>query len=136
MGAVSELVRDTESARCEVTLSAEEIFRRLVIGDPALLTAVARSDGGRARVTRLDERTESLIRVAVLVPLDAPQASYEAAVGAAMRAGASLDDVLGALLAVAGSVGSPRVVAAASHIALAAGYDVDVALERVEPRGG
>jgi hypothetical protein len=28
------------------------------------------------------------------------------------------------------------VVAAASHIALAAGYDVDVALERVEPRGG
>jgi alkylhydroperoxidase/carboxymuconolactone decarboxylase family protein YurZ len=121
------------SARCEVTLSAEETFRRLVIGDPELLAAIARSGDARAPVTRLDEHIESLIRIAVLVPLDAPQASYQAAVGAAVRAGASLDDVLGALLAVAGWVGSPQMVTAASRIALAAGYDVDAALECVDP---
>ncbi len=109
-------------------LSAEEAFRRLVIGDRALLAAVADPDG-KTDAPRLDERTESLIHIAVLVPLDAPQSSYQPAVEAAIRAGASLDDLLATLVATAGSVGSPRVVAAALRIALAAGYDVDQALE-------
>jgi alkylhydroperoxidase/carboxymuconolactone decarboxylase family protein YurZ len=112
-------------------LSAEEAFRRLAIGDHGLLAEVADPDAD-AGVPRLDELTESLIRVAVLVPLDAPQSSYHTAVEAAMRAGATLEDVLAALIAVAGSVGSPRVVAAAPRIALAAGYDVDAALEESE----
>ena len=116
-------------------LSAEETFRRLAIGDPALLAAVADLDDGDPGVCRLDERTESLIRVAALVPLDAPQSSYQTAVEATIRAGASLDDLLAALLAVAGSVGSPRVVSAAPRIALAAGYDVDAALEASDAFG-
>jgi alkylhydroperoxidase/carboxymuconolactone decarboxylase family protein YurZ len=78
---------------------------------------------------------ESLIRVAVLVPLDAPQTSYHPAVEAAIRAGASLDDLLATLVATAASVGSPRVVAAASRIALAAGYDVDLVLEETRRPG-
>jgi len=40
-----------------------------------------------------------------------------------------------ALIAVAASVGSPRVVAAAPRIALAAGYDVDAALEATGAAG-
>jgi alkylhydroperoxidase/carboxymuconolactone decarboxylase family protein YurZ len=116
-------------------MSAEEAFRRLAIGDKALLAAVADPDRGRPGAPRLDERTESLIRVAVLVPLDAPQSSYQPAVEAAIRAGASLDDLLATLVATAGSVGSPRVVAAASRIALAAGYDVDRALEEIRSPG-
>ena len=110
-------------------LSAEEAFRRLAIGDNALLAAVADPDGGNPGAPRLDGQTESLIRIAVLVPLDAPQSSYQPAVEAAIRAGATLDDLLAMLIATAGSVGSPRVVAAAPRIALAAGYDVDRALE-------
>ena len=109
-------------------LSAEEGFRRLAIGDHVLLAGVTDADG-EPGVPRLDDRTESLIRVAVLVPIDAPQSSYQPAVEAAMRAGATLDDLLAVLIAVAGSVGSPRVVSAAPRIALAAGYDVDAALE-------
>jgi alkylhydroperoxidase/carboxymuconolactone decarboxylase family protein YurZ len=109
-------------------LSAEEGFRRLSIGDRLLLEEVADPDVA-PWVPRLDDRTESLIRVAVLVPIDAPQSSYQPAVEAAMRAGATLDDLLAVLIAVAGSVGSPRVVSAAPRIALAAGYDVDAALE-------
>jgi alkylhydroperoxidase/carboxymuconolactone decarboxylase family protein YurZ len=115
-------------------LSAEEAFRRLAIGDQDLLAEVADPDTD-AGVARLDELTESLIRVAVLVPLDAPQSSYHTAVEAAMRAGATFEDVLAALIAIAGSVGSPRVVSAAPRIALAAGYDVDAALEEREPAG-
>jgi alkylhydroperoxidase/carboxymuconolactone decarboxylase family protein YurZ len=108
--------------------SAEEGFRRLAIGDPAFLAGVADGDG-ESGVARLDGRTESLVRVAVLVPIDAPQSSYQPAVEAAMRAGATLDDLLALLIAVAGSVGAPRVVSAAPRIALAAGYDVDAAFE-------
>jgi alkylhydroperoxidase/carboxymuconolactone decarboxylase family protein YurZ len=116
-------------------LSAEEGFRRLSIGDPVLLSEVV-DPAGEPGVLRLDGRTESLIRVAVLVPIDAPQSSYQAAVEAAVRAGATLDDLLATLIAVAGSVGSPRVVSAAPRIALAAGYDVDAALEATGPLGG
>jgi len=109
-------------------VTAEEAFRRLAIGDPALLAAITESGGGLGRF-RLPEQTEALIRVAALVPIEAPQSSYQTAVGAAMRAGATLDDLLAALIAVATSVGSPRVVAAAPRIALAAGYDTEAELE-------
>jgi 4-carboxymuconolactone decarboxylase len=112
-------------------VSAEEAFRRLAIGDPTLLASLAEPSGELGRF-RLPEQTEALIRVATLVPIEAPQSSYQAAVGAAMRAGATLDDLLAALIAVAGSVGSPRVVAAAPRIALAAGYDTEAELESTE----
>ena len=46
-------------------------------------------------------------------------------------AGATLDDMVATLLAVAGQVGTPRVTAAAPMIAHAAGYDIDAALEEV-----
>ena len=112
-------------------LSSEEVLRRLAIGDRALIAAVAGPASGYPTAARLDERTESLVRVAVLVPLDAPQSSYHEAVEAAVRAGASLEDLLATLLATMGAVGAPRVVSAAPRIALAAGYDVDAALERL-----
>jgi 4-carboxymuconolactone decarboxylase len=123
------------TVRCMTMMSAEEAFRRLAIGDRAFLAEVADPDG-EPGVFRLDERTESLIRVAALVPIDAPQSSYHTAVEAAIRAGATLEDLLAALVAVAGSVGSPRVVSAAPRIALAAGYDVDAALEETDTAGG
>ncbi len=113
-------------------LSTDEMFRRLTIGEPVLLAAVANLDVADLAVARLEERTEALIRVGALVALDAPQSSYHAAVEAALLAGASLDDLLAALLAVAGTVGSARVVSAAPRIALAAGYDIDAALEATE----
>jgi len=109
--------------------SSEGIFRRLAIGDRKAISAIADDRGGREFGARLDELTEALIRVAVLVPLDAPQSSYQTAVGAALRAGASIEDLLATLIATVEAVGVPRVVSAAPRIALAAGYDVDAALE-------
>lgn len=110
--------------------SSEEILRRLTIGDRTLIAALAHPGDGLPEVTRLDGLTESLVRVAVLVPLDAPQSSYQVAVEAAMRAGASLDDLLATLVATIEAVGVPRVVSAAPRLALAAGYDVDAAIEQ------
>jgi 4-carboxymuconolactone decarboxylase len=110
--------------------SSEEILRRLAIGDRTLIAALAGSGDEYREAARLDDLTESLVRVAVLVPLDAPQSSYQEAVEAAMRAGASLEDLLATLVAIIEAVGVPRVVSAAPRIALAAGYDVDAAIEQ------
>jgi 4-carboxymuconolactone decarboxylase len=112
---------------------AQETLRRLTIGETGSMTALADAGQGVPGRRRLDDRTETLLRIGVLVALDAPQASYQAAVGAAQRAGADLDDILAALMAVADAVGSARVVAAAPKIALASGYDIDAALERNDP---
>jgi 4-carboxymuconolactone decarboxylase len=112
-------------------VSAEEAFRRLAIGDPALVAAIS-EPGGELGNFRLPEQTEALIRVAALVPIEAPQSSYQTAVGAAMRTGATLDDLLATLVAVAASAGSPRVLAAAPRIALAAGYDAEAELESID----
>lgn len=111
----------------------EDTFRRLTLGDATLVAAMAGPEGPTLEVARLDLRTETLLRIGALIALDAPQSSYRAAVDAAQMAGARLEDLLAVLVAVAASVGSARVVSAAPRIALAAGYDVEAALERNEP---
>jgi alkylhydroperoxidase/carboxymuconolactone decarboxylase family protein YurZ len=112
---------------------AQEMLRRLTIGSSGWVAAVADPDRDAPGWYRLDDRTEALLQIGALVALDAPQSSYQEAVGAAQRAGADLDDILAVLIAVAASVGSARVVAAAPKIALAAGYDIEAALEVNDP---
>jgi len=111
-----------------MTVPAEEAFRRLTIGETAVLAGRAGRAGG-ASPPRLDPRTEALLRLAALVAVGAHDSSYRPVVQAALRNGARLDDLLGVLLAVADTVGTARVQAAAPAIALAAGYDVEAALE-------
>ena len=48
----------------------------------------------------------------------------------ALAAGASVDEIVGTLVAVAPDVGIVRAVAAAPELALALGYDVYAAFER------
>jgi 4-carboxymuconolactone decarboxylase len=132
MGMVPPIARRIPARRCDTVFSAEETLRRLTIGQPALLPAVGPRDAGDPPLPWLDERSEALVRVAVLVALDAPQSAYQTAVGAALLAGLSLEELVATLFAVAGSVGSARVISAAPRLALAAGYDVEVALESSE----
>ena len=110
-------------------ITVEEGFRRITIGDPGFVDAVTDVERRELHVRRLDARTEALLRIGALIAIDAPPSSYRAAVEAALRAGARLDDLLAVLLAVAGEVGSARIISAAPRIALAAGYDVEAALE-------
>lgn len=116
--------------------STENAFRRLTIGEPGYLASLAGIDPELAGLSRLDPRTEGLLRIGALVALDAPPSSFRAAVDAARQAGASLEDLLAVLVAVAGEVGSARVASAAPRVALAAGYDVEAALEETGPAGG
>lgn len=81
-----------------------------------LLQKDAHSEG-----PELDARTACLVRVAVLIALDAPPASYAWQLANAIAAGASPEDILGVLRAVAPQVGWPRAVAAAPEIMLALG---------------
>ena|SRR5947209_3049845 len=69
----------------------------------------------------LDERTFALVKIASLIALDAPPASYAWQVATALDAGVTPEDILGVLRAVAPQVGGPRVIAAAPEIMLALG---------------
>ena len=108
---------------------AEEAFRRLTIGDTGLIVSLGEEDAPQRLGVRLDPRTEALVRIGALIALDAPPASFRCAVEDAQRVGARQEDLLATLMAVAGTVGTARVVSAAPRIALAAGYDVEAALE-------
>ena len=69
----------------------------------------------------LDARAYSLVKLAALIALDAPPASYVWQVSNALDSGATAADLVGVLFAIAPQVGGPRVVAAAPEIMVALG---------------
>jgi 4-carboxymuconolactone decarboxylase len=71
----------------------------------------------------------ALVRLAAYVALDASARAYKRAVEIAVRSGASPDEMVGVLFAVAPVVGVARVVSAAPKLASAMGFDVDRAIE-------
>jgi hypothetical protein len=75
----------------------------------------------------LDAHAHMLARLAALVAVDAPTASYLLNLGTAADAGVTLEDVQGVLVAVAPIVGTPRVVSAAANITEAFGFAVAIA---------
>jgi|SRR5436189_3690712 len=75
--------------------------------------------------TGLDSRTFALVKIAALIALDAPPASYAWQVPNALAEGATPEDLLGVLRAVAPQVGGPKVVAAAPELMLAMGLALE-----------
>jgi 4-carboxymuconolactone decarboxylase len=71
----------------------------------------------------------ALARLAAYVALDASAHAYVRAAEVAVRGGASPDEMVGVLFAVAPVVGIARVVSAAPKLASAMGFDVDRAIE-------
>jgi alkylhydroperoxidase/carboxymuconolactone decarboxylase family protein YurZ len=67
----------------------------------------------------LDPRSFAMVKIAALVAMDAPPASYLWQVGAALDAGVEPRDIVGILTAIAPQVGAPRVIAAAPEIMVA-----------------
>jgi 4-carboxymuconolactone decarboxylase len=107
----------------------DAVLRRLTIGDPVLLAQLAERRDPVASISRLDARIESLLRIAALVALDAPETSFRSEMSCAELNGARLEEVVATLYAVAPTVGSARITSAAPRIAFVAGYDMDSALE-------
>jgi alkylhydroperoxidase/carboxymuconolactone decarboxylase family protein YurZ len=95
--------------------------------DPDVLGALLEMQLHNLEASGLDPRTYSLVKIAVLIALGAPQSSYFAQVGFALEAGVDPDEILKVLVAVAPQVGIPRAVAAAPELMLALGIDVEPA---------
>jgi alkylhydroperoxidase/carboxymuconolactone decarboxylase family protein YurZ len=107
----------------------EERLRRLALHDDHLIQSILAIPPRHAEAPGLDAKSCALVRLGVLVALDAPCVSYQWGVQWALAAGATADEIVGTLMAVAPLAGVARVVAAAPEVALALGYDVDAALE-------
>jgi 4-carboxymuconolactone decarboxylase len=75
----------------------------------------------------LDEERLMLVRIAALVAVDAPPASYLLNIGAAGDVGIDGDQVQGVLAAVAPIVGTARVASAAGNIVRALGFAEELA---------
>ena len=105
----------------------EDLLRRLALSDEeaAAATLAMGGDGPPG----LDPKTRALVQLAGLIAVASSSASYQWSVAVAVAAGASDDEVVAVLMSVAPLVGTARVVAAATDLALSLGYDIDAALE-------
>jgi len=72
----------------------------------------------------LDENSLLVARMAALVAVDAPAASYLMHVGPAVDAGVTIEQIQDILVAVAPVVGTPRTMSAAARITEALGITV------------
>lgn len=104
-----------------VAQDTHEALAGISAGRPEALESILELREAQLEATGLDERTFGLVKIAVLIALDAPPASYAWQVANAIEAGATPEDILGVLQAVAPEVGGPRVIAAAPEIMLALG---------------
>jgi 4-carboxymuconolactone decarboxylase len=115
-----------------VTQDTHETLAGISAGNVDVLEEAVALREVHLETTGLDERTFSLVKIAALIALDAPPASYAWQVANALESGATADDILGVLRAVAPQVGGPRVVAAAPEIMLALGLSLPEGAEPVE----
>ena len=84
----------------------------------------------------LDPKTLMLVRIAGLVSVDAPPASYLLNIGTAGEIGVDADDVQGVLIALAPIVGTARIASAATKLTRALGLAINLAeLEEPEAHG-
>ena len=107
-------------------------LRSLALNDEGFVESVLSMGHDTVELSKLDPRTHALVRLGALVAIDAAPSSYQATIDLALAAGASVDEIVGTLIAVAPTVGVARVVSAAPELALALGYDLDAAFESSE----
>lgn len=107
--------------RTDVDDVTREALSELALGAPDLLATGLELRTEWQDKSGLDPRTYALVKVAALIALDAPPASYLWQVGNAIDAGASAADLVGVLIALAPQVGGPKIVAAAPELMIALG---------------
>ena len=104
-----------------VAQETHDALRGVSAGDLGIIENAVGLREAHLEATGLDPRTFALVKIAALIALDAPPASYAWQVPNALADGATPEDLLGVLRAVAPQVGGPRVVAAAPELMLALG---------------
>ena len=104
-----------------------ETLRRLAVFDERLVEAGFGLDP--TRISVLDAKTAALLQVGVSVAIGSSAVCLQWSTARALMAGATKDEIVDVLLAIAPVAGLGRVVSAAPEVATALGYDVEAALE-------
>jgi len=111
----------TVPTKIEVGDATRDLLTALAQGDPDLVSSGLELRTELQNRSRLDARSYALVKLAAIMALDAPPASYMWQVANALEAGATPDDLLGVLIAIAPQIGGPRLNAAAPELMLALG---------------
>jgi 4-carboxymuconolactone decarboxylase len=117
----------------EMVAGLGERLRRLGIQDEAVIESLFATRLDNLEASGLDPKTHALVRLGALLAIGAAPVSFHSSVEAALAAGATDDEIVGTLVAVAPVIGLARVVSATPEVALPMGYDIDAALEAVDP---
>ena len=96
----------------------------LSAGDVDILREAVDIREAEQQSSGLDPITFGLVKVAALIALDSPPASYLWQIANALDAGATPADILGVLRAVAPQVGGPKIISAAPEIMMALGLSL------------
>lgn len=96
----------------------------LAVGDTDILREAVDLREAEQQSSGLDPVTFGLVKIAALIALDAPPASYLWQIANALDAGATAADILGVLRAVAPQVGGPKIISAAPEIMVALGLSL------------
>jgi alkylhydroperoxidase/carboxymuconolactone decarboxylase family protein YurZ len=103
----------------EVTRDAEQTLRGVAEGDSTLLEKLLSMQLENLEASGLDPHSYALVKIATLIAIDAPPASYIAQIAFAHEVGVTPEEIIGVLVASAPQVGIPKVIAAAPEIMLA-----------------
>ena len=114
----------TVPVKADVDDATATALAELALGDPELLGESLELRAELQRRSGLDPRSFALVKVAALIALDAPPASYLWQVSNALEAGATPEDLIGVLRAIAPQVGGPKIVAAAPELMVALGLSL------------
>jgi 4-carboxymuconolactone decarboxylase len=107
----------------------EQTLQRLAVSDDTLVASLLSQSTPNIGASSDTERMRALFRLAALIAGEGTTASYQSVVESALAAGASVEEIVDVLIAVAGTVGGTRVVTAAPLLARAVGFEVDEAFD-------
>lgn len=105
----------------DVDEATRDALSGLALGDMEVLGEALELRDSAQLNSGLEARTFALVKIAALVALDSPPASYLWQVSNALDAGACPEEILGVLRAIAPQVGGPKVISAAPEIMVALG---------------
>ena len=104
---------------------AKHTLRGLSGHDNSLIERLLKVQFDNIQESGLDPRSHAIARLGALIALDAPPASFAWQVSLGLGTGLTPEDIVGVLVAVAPSVGIPKVVAAAPEIAFALNMNIE-----------
>jgi alkylhydroperoxidase/carboxymuconolactone decarboxylase family protein YurZ len=121
----------TVPSRAIVDDATRDALLGLALGDVDTLREAVDIREAEQQSSGLDPATFGLVKVAALIALDSPPASYLWQIANALDGGATPAEILGVLRAVAPQVGGPRIIAAAPEIMVALGLSLPAERENV-----